>query len=238
MQTDWTQILQYSFQSVWVEVVSILPQVVIALLVLIVGWILGGVLKGVTKSVFKTLKIDSALDAAGVDRISEKAGYKLDSGAFVGTLIKWFVIIVFFVAALDILNLDQATAYLAEIVLGYLPLVIVSVIILFGGFILASFVERLVVAGGRATSFASPQFLGKFAYYAIVTFTILAVLSQLQIAPELVQVLFAGLIFGLSLAFGLAFGLGGRETAAQYLRKMTGSSDTPTRPVDSSANRL
>lgn len=225
MQTSWSQVLEYSFQTIWVEFVSILPQVVVAALVLIVGWMLGGALRSVIVSVFKRLKVDSALDAAGVDDLAKKAGYALNSGAFVGALVKWFVIIVFFVAALDILNLDQATAFLTQIVLGYLPLVIVSVVILFGGLILGSVVEKFVIAGGKATSFASSQLLGKFANYSIVVFTILAVLNQLQIAPELVQLLFAGLIFGLSLAFGLAFGLGGREAAAHYLHKATSDGD-------------
>lgn len=220
--SNWTQILQYSFQSIWVEFISVLPTIVVALLVFIVGWILGSALKKVVEGVFKTLKVDSALDAAGVDMITDRTGYKLNSGAFVGSLVKWFVMIVFFVAALNILGLDQATRFFNEVVLSYIPQVIVAVIILFGGLIVGSFVEKLVVAGGRATSFASTRFLAKFANYAIVTFTILAALNQLRIAEELVQMLFAGLVFGLSLAFGLAFGLGGREEAAHYLRKVSG----------------
>lgn len=220
---DWTQVLQYSFQTIWVEFISVLPQILIALLVLIAGWILGGVLKKVVQSVFATLHVDKALDAAGVDELTHKAGYKLNSGTFVGTLVKWFVMIVFFVAALDILGLQQATAFLSNIVLGYLPQVIVAVLILFGGLILANFVEKLVVAGGKATSFASSALLGHFARYAIILFTILAALNQLQIAQELIQYLFAGMVFAISLAFGLAFGLGGRDTAAHYLKHMTGA---------------
>lgn len=220
--SDWTQILQYSFQSIWVEFISVLPTIVVALLVFIVGWILGSALKRVVMGVFQALKIDSALDAAGVDVITEKTGYRLNSGAFIGTLAKWFVMIVFFVASLNILGLEQATNFFNDVVLGYIPQVIVAVIILFGGLIVGNFVEKLVMAGGRATSFASTHFLAKFAHYAIVAFTVLAALNQLQIAEELVQMLFAGLVFGLSLAFGLAFGLGGREEAAHYLRKISG----------------
>lgn len=225
MNSDWSQIIEYSFQTVWVQFISVLPQVMVALLLLVVGWVVGNILKKILIRVFKTLNIDQALDAAGVDVLTEKAGYKLDSGAFIGGLVKWFVIIAFFVAALDILNFDQVTAFMTQIVLGYLPLVIVSVLILFGGIVLASLVEKMVVAGGKATSFGSPHFLGRFAYFAIIIFTVLAALNQLNIAPELVQTLFAGLVFGLSLAFGLAFGLGGRDTAAHYLARMTGAKD-------------
>lgn len=220
---NWTDILEYSFQNVWASFINLLPQIVIALLVLIVGWIIGGILKNVVQTVFSKLKVDSALDAAGVDALTQKAGYTLNSGAFVGSLVKWFVIVVFFVAALDILNLEQATVFLRDVVLGYLPQVIVAVLILFGGLILASVTEKIVIAGGKATSFASPKFLGKFAHVAILIFTVLAALNQLEIAPELIQMLFAGLVFSLSLAFGLAFGFGGRDAAAQYLSKVTHS---------------
>jgi hypothetical protein len=88
--------------------------------------------------------------------------------------------------------------------------------------ILASFVRKLVVAGGKATSFGSAEFLGAFAHHAIIVFTALAVLNQLSIAPELVQLLFAGMVFGTSLAFGLAFGLGGKDAAGKYVSEMTG----------------
>lgn len=226
---DWKEVLEYSFQSVWAEVVSFLPQLVTAVVVLIIGWIIGSTLKKIIKNVFAKLNVDKALDAAGVDMLTQKAGYKLNSGAFVGTLVKWFVIVVFFVATLDILNLQQATAFLSDVVLGYLPQVIVAVLIIFGGVIVASFTQKVVVAGGRATSFASAEFLGKFAYFAILAFTALATLNQLAIAPELVQMLFAGLVFGLSLAFGLAFGLGGRGAAARYLDRMSSHNDSQHR---------
>lgn len=219
---EWTNVIQYSFQTIWVEFVTILPLIVVALLVLIVGWIIANILKTVVQRIFTTLNVDKALDAAGVDTLTQKAGYQLNSGAFVGTLVKWFIIIVFFVAALDILNLQQATAFLSNIVLGYLPQVIVAVLILFGGLILASFAKKMVVAGVKASSLGSPELLGKFSYYAIVLFTLIAALNQLAIAPEMMQMLFAGLVFGLSLAFGLAFGLGGRDAAGRYLNDITG----------------
>lgn len=222
MQFDWTQILQYSFQTIWGELMMFLPQLVLAILVLIVGWIIGGILKTIVGRIFRTMQVDSMLDKAGVDTVVEKAGYQLNSGLFMGTLIMWFVVIVFFVAALDILGLNDVTFFLRDIVLGFLPQVIVAVLILFGGIIVGNFAEHAVEAGARAAEFKSPDFLGAFARYAVVTFAVLAALNQISVAPELIQMLFAGLVFALSLALGLAFGLGGRDTARKYLEKMTG----------------
>jgi hypothetical protein len=49
----------------------------------------------------------------------------------------------------------------------------------------------------------------------------MAVLNQLQIADDLVQILFMGVVFALSLGSALAFGLGGRDAAARYIDSMT-----------------
>ena len=221
MTTEWVQVLQYSFQSLWIEVISFLPQFIFALIIVIIGWIVGGAFKHVIEKIFDTLRINSLLDAAGVDKLTERAGYKLRAGYFVGVLVKWFIIIVFFVAALDALNLDQVTVFFRDVVLGYLPQVIVAVLILFGALIVANVVDKSIEAGARASGFGSPEILGNFARYAIIVFAVLAALSQLQIAPNLVEMLFAGFVFAASLALGLSFGLGGRDAAARYIEKTT-----------------
>lgn len=221
MTSEWVQILQYSFQSLWIQVISFLPQILIALFIIVVGWIIGGILKHVIERVFSTLKMNELLSAAGVDDLAKRAGYTLKAGAFVGALVKWFVIIVFFVAALDVLNLDQVTIFFRDVVLSYLPQVIVAVLILFVAMIVANIVDKSVVAGARAAGFGSADLLGNFARYAIIVFAVLAALSQLEIAPRLVELLFAGFVFATSLALGLAFGLGGRDAAGRYVDSIT-----------------
>ena len=215
--------LEASFYGLWQEVLMFMPEIVLALVVLIVGWIIAGSLKHVVERTFKALKVNEALDAAGVDAITKRAGYDLKAGQFVGTLVKWFVIIVFFIAALDILNLDQVNLFFREVVLGYLPKVIVAVLILLVAVVVANVAGKSVTAGARATGFGAADMLGSVARYAILIFAVLAALSQLEIAPEMVQILFMGIVFAASLAAGLAFGLGGRDAASRYIDKISRS---------------
>lgn len=66
----------------------------------------------------------------------------------------------------------------------------------------------------------SAQLIGNIAYYAIVVLTIFIVLSQLNIAENIVTIAFL-LIFGaFCLAFGLAFGIGGKDYAADLLKRL------------------
>lgn len=213
--------LEGSFNSLWVDVMHFLPEIILALIVVIIGWILGAALKHVVERVFATLKVNSALEAAGADALARRAGYSLKAGEFVGILVKWFVIIVFFVATLDILSLDQVTIFFRDVVLGYLPKVIVAVLILLVATVVANVASASVSAGARAAGFKSADLLGSITRYAVLVFAVLAALSQLEIAPELVETLFMGIVFAASLGFGLAFGLGGKEAASRYISDVT-----------------
>jgi hypothetical protein len=64
------------------------------------------------------------------------------------------------------------------------------------------------------------QIVGTIAKWAIVIFSIMAALDQLGIASQLINTLFTGIVFMLSLAGGLAFGLGGKESAAKLVESL------------------
>ncbi len=147
--TTWAQVLQASFESLLFGLVSFIPNLIVAIIIFVVGWLIGVGIGRVVAQVVTALKIDQALRSAGVDRVVERAGFALNSGAFLGFLVKWFFIVVFLVAALDVLHLTVVTAFLSTVVLGYLPQVIAAVLILLVAAVLAQAAER-VVAGIRS----------------------------------------------------------------------------------------
>ena len=207
-------------QSLWSEVMLFVPELIFALLVLIAGWIIGGIFGGIVQRLFVKLHIDDALDKAGVDRLSEKAGYPFKPGHFAGALVKWFFILAFAVVSFDILGLSAVTSFVRVELLGYLPQVFVAMLILFAAMLIASVASKSLVAALRTSGIGQPEFLGKVSYYLVLAFGVMAALNQLRIADELVGTLFTGIVFALSLAIGLAFGLGGKDAAARYLDRM------------------
>jgi hypothetical protein len=213
--------LEQSFSGLWVEVTQALPELGTAILVLILGWLVGGFFASIVRGLFKRLHIDKALDKVGVDELSKKAGFKFQPGHFVGSLVKWFVILAFAMVAFDILGLSEVTEFLREVVLGYLPQVFVAVLILFAAMLVGNAARTALEGALRASGTHNPELFGKVAYYLIIGFAIMAAMNQLSIADELVETLFMGIVFALSLATGLAFGLGGKDAAAAYIHRMT-----------------
>ena len=117
----------------------------------------------------KALKIDAALRSAGLEDVVKRAGHNLDSGRFVGALVKWFVIVVFLIASFDVLKLDQVTQFLREVV-NYIPQVIVAVLIMMVAIIVANAMQRVVVASARAANMGSAELLGRITKWAIWIF--------------------------------------------------------------------
>ncbi len=217
--TTWADVLTQSFQSLAFGIVAFIPQLVAALVIFVIGWIIGAALGKVVAQIISALRVDAALRAAGVERVLERAGFSLNAGAFVGFLVKWFFIIVFLVAALDVLQLTEVTIFLRGVVLSYLPSVIVAVLILLVAAVLADAAQRVIAGAARAMHLNSANLLGGIARAAIWIFAVLAALDRLGVTP-LVQTLFTGVVVALSLGFGLAFGLGGQQAAAKYLDKL------------------
>jgi len=212
--------LTQSFQDIWGVVISYVPNIIVAVIIFALGWLIGAALGRVIAQIIRSLKIDGALKSTGLSDAVERAGFKLDSGAFLGGLVKWFVILVFLVASLEVLQLTQVNVFLQTVVLAYLPQVIVAVLILLVAAVVAEIAKDVVAGAAKAAHVRSAAFAGSVAKWAIWIFAILAALNHLQVATAFVQTLFTGVIVALSLAFGLAFGLGGQEAAARFIEKM------------------
>lgn len=216
----WADVLTRSFQDLWLGIIAFLPELIVALIIFVLGWLIGAALGRVVSQVIKSIKVDSALKSTGLSEAVERAGFHLDSGAFLGALVKWFFIVVFLVAALDVLGLTQVNIFLQTVVLGYLPQVIVAVLILLVAAVIAEVAAKAVIGAAKAAHVRSAGFAGSVTKWAIWIFAILAALDHLQVASAFVQTLFTGVIVAISLAFGLAFGLGGQEAAARYIDRM------------------
>lgn len=221
----WTDVLTRSFQDLWVGIVAFLPNVVVALIIFVLGWLIGAALGRVVAQVVRSLKVDNALKSTGLNETVERAGFTMDSGAFLGALVKWFFIVVFLVASLDVLGLDQVNFFIQTVVLGYLPQVIVAVLILLVAAVIAEVAGKAVSGAAKAAHVRSAGLAGSVAKWSIWIFALLAALDHLQVASAFVQTLFTGVIVALSLAFGLAFGLGGQEAASRYVEKIKADLD-------------
>jgi hypothetical protein len=211
-----SDIVRNSLMTLWGGVALFLPQFIAAVVVFLVGWLIAELLGKLAYHVVKILHVDSALSKVGFRQAWERSGFKLDTPMLFYELVKWFFVVVFLMAATNILGLVQVSDFLKTVVF-YLPNVIVAAVILLIGILVAKFSEGFVKASVKAAGLMSANFLGALTKWSVVVFSLLIALAQLQVASDIIKIVITGLIAASALAIGLAFGLGGVKHAEQMI---------------------
>ncbi|MEK7209505.1 MAG: hypothetical protein AAB670_01120 [Patescibacteria group bacterium] len=215
----WGDTILASLQNLWALVLSFLPSLIVSLLVVIVGWIVAAAVGRVVWQVVAAVHVDQLFERLGFRKPLERAGLKLNTGKFLGELVKWFLILVFVMGAADILGLTEVTSFL-QLVLSYIPNIVVAVLILLSGAAFATFLQKLVRASADTGGLMHAGFVGSVAKWTVLVFALFAALDQLGVARTFIITLLQGFVAMLAIAGGLAFGLGGQNAARSFVDKL------------------
>jgi hypothetical protein len=220
MNNQYLSPVQEALSELGRGVANVGPQIIAAIVVFAAGALIASILAKAIEQLFGAAKIDSALRSLGIDRVVSRAGYNLNAGKFVGELVRWFVIVAFLIATLDILGLDEVNAFLRDGVLAFVVNVITAAVVLVATVIIADAVRKLVVASAKATSVSAANAMGAVAKWAIWVFGASIALVELGVGAILIQTVVTGIVVAFSLAVGLAFGLGGKDAAARLIERV------------------
>lgn len=217
----WGGVFSESLLNLWAGFISFVPSLLGAIVLFIIGWVVGGVIGKAIAQILEAIKVNKLFESAGANELMHRAGMKLNVSGFIGGLVKWFIVVVFLMASLEIMGLTQVNDFLREAVLYYLPKVVIASFVLVLAAVIAETMQKLVQASAQAANVKGAKMVGSITRYAIWTFAFIIALSELGIATAFMQILFTGLIGALAVAFGLAFGLGGKEAASRTIEKVS-----------------
>jgi hypothetical protein len=215
---DWlSQHLWDPLKPFWDQLATYFPKIIVALVVLLVGWFIALLLSRIVVKLFKLIKLDYWADKLHVDSFLKEGGLHVKAMELVEKTIYWVLMFCVILLALNALELKGADEMFSKVT-GYIPSVIFAVVVLVVGAFIARIAQGAVQVYLKNIGVESATAVSKIAQYAIVVLTVLIALQQLGIAQILVQMV--NIAFGaLCLAFGLAFGLGGKEWAAGVISK-------------------
>ncbi|MFH0912063.1 MAG: hypothetical protein V1807_00120 [Patescibacteria group bacterium] len=216
---NWGTAVLTPLQDIWYRFLVFLPNLVGALLILIIGWIIANGLDRLVTQILKQIKLDAALNKIGFRNFFRKAGVDFETSDFIGGLVRWTIILIAFLAAADVLGLAKVTDFLNQI-LNYVPNIFVAVAIMLIGMLAANFFAHVVRGAVGVAHIRSANFLATVTKWVIWIFTILIALNQLGVASVIINYLMMAIFFMIALAGGLAFGLGGQKAASEALDDM------------------
>jgi len=219
MIQDWYTVTWEALQNLWAGFLGFIPALLGAIIIFVIGWFIALIIGKLVTKVLDLLKINQLFSRGNWDEAMEKAGIKANVTGFIGTIVKWILMLVFLIAATEVLGLAQFAKFLNQ-VLAYLPNVLIAALIFVATVIVVEIVEKVISASLHKMSPASTNMVGIVVKWAIWIFALLAILMQLGIATDLVTLLVQGFVGVLVIAGGLAFGLGGKDVAAEILQDL------------------
>ena len=89
------QVVQFSLLDLWSRLMNILPNLLGAFLIIIVGLIIAPILGGVIKKIIDILRIDILLEKMGVKDLAKGYSSDFSISLIIGKLVKWFFVLAF-----------------------------------------------------------------------------------------------------------------------------------------------
>ena len=202
----------------WERVVAFLPQLAVAIVVVIAGWLLAKAARFALVKALRAINFNVLTERAGLDGFLEQGGIRSDTTDIFGVLVYWLVVLAALIVAFNALGMNYVTDLLRQVVI-FVPRLMVALVILAFGAYFARFIGGAVMAYCRNVGVHDGDILGRLAQYAILAFVVLIALEQLQIGGEIVRHSFLILLGGIVLALALAFGIGGQRWAGELLER-------------------
>jgi len=216
---DWLNTTIEALQNVWQGFINFVPNLIGAIIVFLVGWVISVAVGKLVAEILKKAQFNKIFEKGAWKTALQRADIDVDASAFIGAIFKWILLIVFLIAAIQILGFSQLKDFFTS-VLAYLPNVVVAAFIFVIAVIIADILEKVVRASVESFKVGNGYWVGVIVKWSIWIFAILAILDQLKIEAadwliEIVQIAFIGLVALLALAFGL----GGKDAARDIIQE-------------------
>lgn len=208
-----------TFEIFWEELLKTAPVFFWAGLILIVGILISKFFEKIAKGFLEKLRLNQILKRIGFEDALLKFGFQVDVETVISQIVKWFFIVVFLMTVFEILGFKQFSQFLKEIV-DYSPNVFISILFFIIAVFLVDFSQKVFIGSLEKEKITFSRFFGKWTSLSLWVLIILAILYQLKIVPELILILFVGVISALVLILGISFGLGGKELAQKILKEL------------------
>lgn len=208
--------MQEAVSLIYQEILSRLPDLTWALIIIIFGWIISYQIKALSIRFFNKLRLNQILKSLGWESFFDRFDAKMNFSKFFGILIEIYFFLLFLIISLDILNLGTFGKIVGGIV-EYYPNIFISIIIFIATVFIADFSKKIVVGSLEKEKITYSNFLGNIISSGTWILAILAILYQLQIVQTLVLAIFIGVIALIVISLGLAFGIGGKDVAKKIL---------------------
>ena len=205
-----------SLNEFWLQLVYFVPKLLAVIVIIFFGWLIAKLVRVAVKRTLVLTQFDKFAQKSGLESFMNHGDLNITLSGIISQTIYWLVILLFVITGANSLGLTEVAVLLQRLA-GYLPHIIVAILVVIFGTLLARFINSLVFAWLHSIKFSNALAISTSAEYGIQILAIFIALEQLEIGTQLIHSLFIIIFGAIFLALALAFGLGGRDWAAKSI---------------------
>jgi hypothetical protein len=214
------EVIQESFANAIATTVSYLPAIIVAIIILLIGWFVGRFGGKVVSKVLDKIGVNEAVDKTIIGETIKKSGMTIVG--FFDAVVRWFIYIIFIMAAVNVLTIDILTGFMHELVL-YIPHLIAGIIVLVVGLILVNVImnwveEQLTSREVEYADIIAPVLKALF-FLVVIVIALDQLLINTTIIYAFVVPLAWGIAAGIAIALGISLGWGIKDIVAEYMKE-------------------
>ncbi|MBT8279943.1 MAG: mechanosensitive ion channel [Muriicola sp.] len=206
-----------SLTTIIQDIVSALPGILGAIIVLLIGWLIIKIIGFVLKKILKLARVDALSEKINEARLfGEESKIKIDVIKILLGFIKGILWITFIIVAAEIMGLTIISTEISNL-LRYLPVLLSAVVIFMIGMYAAKLIKSALTSIFDSMGIGGSKVVSSIVYYMIIVFVLITSLNQAGIDTAIITSNITLVIGAFLLAFAIGLGLGSREVVAKLL---------------------
>jgi len=210
----WTGSLNETFTALLDRLALHLPNILGALILIVVGWLTAKLLRMLT--IRFTFILDRAFQNYSRKKGIERRKLPIHSGKVLGGTIYWIVFLIFITTATHVLDLKLFTDWLSRVI-SYLPTLLAGGLIILAGVLVSSIARELLIAAMPEKDRGQRQLFGRIIYIVILSTAIVIGVDQIGINVTFLVIILSIIIGTFLTGLAIAVGLGARTAVSNMI---------------------
>jgi hypothetical protein len=195
---------------------GILPNLVGALAVLLIGWILAKLVARLLKKFLKAIGIDKLAEKLNQIEVVYKSNIRMVPSNMLSKILYYLMLFIFIMAATEVLGM-KAISDLMTSFMNYIPKLLMALLVLIIGVVLADMLKKAVLTACESLAIPASKLISNVAFYFLFLNVIMISLKQADLQTDFIENNISIVLAGVVLAFALGYGIASKGLMASML---------------------
>lgn len=195
---------------------AVVPNLLGAFAVLVIGLIVSKMARRLVRKMLQTIGADRLAERLNEIELLSNNNIRLVPSKLLSTVVYYFLLFIFVVAATDILNMEVISVLVGDI-LNYVPVVISALAVLVIGLFISDFLKNIVKTTCESLAIPAAGLISNIIFYFLFLNVIMIALTQAKIDTGFIQDNLSIILAGIVFAFAIGYGFASRSIVANFL---------------------